>query len=105
VNEARALYQNLHDYTAPESITSYWVEDHLDHSHLTRTIDALFGISTDIESRSFVTWLAEKHFYPQVKKPAAQSLPTQNGMSGSRSWTIFLLNSATPTKFSLTGKA
>lgn len=47
LNEIQVLYQNLRNYTGSESIPAYWVEDHLNHSHLTRTIDALFGKLTD----------------------------------------------------------
>ena len=47
LNEIHALYQNLHDYTGSESINQYWVEDHLNHSHLIRAIDALFGKQAD----------------------------------------------------------
>ena len=47
LNEIHALYQNLHDYTGSESITQYWIEDQLNHSHLVRTIDALFGKQAD----------------------------------------------------------
>ncbi len=46
-HEIHALYQNLHDYTESESITQYWIEDHLNHSHLIRAIDALFGQQAD----------------------------------------------------------
>jgi hypothetical protein len=47
LNEIHALYQNLHGYTGPESITRYWMEDHLNHSHLFRAIDTLFGKQAD----------------------------------------------------------
>ena len=47
LNEIRALYQNLHNYSGIESTTQYWVEDHLDHSHLIQAIDALFGKQSD----------------------------------------------------------
>ncbi len=47
LSEVRALYQNLHDYAEPDSITQYWMEDHLDHSHLDRAIDTLFGNQPD----------------------------------------------------------
>ena len=68
VNEARALYQNLHGYTTPESITSYWVEDHLDHSHLVRAIDGLFGKPTDIESQIIRDLAGGKTLLPSNKK-------------------------------------
>ena len=42
LNEIRTLYQNLHNYAEIESTTQYWMEDHLDHSHLITAIDALF---------------------------------------------------------------
>ena len=57
LSEIQALYQNLHGYKGPESMTQYWVEDHLDHSHLVRAIDMLFGKqagsseSVDIETQ------------------------------------------------------
>jgi len=47
LNEIQALYQNLHDYTGFESVAQYWIEDHLNHSHLTRSIDGLFGKQAD----------------------------------------------------------
>jgi len=43
LEEVNALYSNLSDYPASESQTHYWMEDYLDHSHLVRTIDSLFG--------------------------------------------------------------
>jgi len=51
LSEAHSLYQNLKDYIAPEFISQYWVEDHLNHSHLVQAIDALFSksASADIE--------------------------------------------------------
>jgi hypothetical protein len=57
LSEIQALYQSLHDYTELESMTRYWLEDHLNHSHLIRAIDALFGKQdgssepVDIEAR------------------------------------------------------
>ena len=57
LNEIHALYQNLHAYTEPEFMTQYWVEDHLNHSHLARAIDALLkkqddtSKSADIETQ------------------------------------------------------
>ena len=43
LNATQALSQNLKNYAAPEHVSQHWVEDHLDHSHLTQAIDALFG--------------------------------------------------------------
>jgi hypothetical protein len=47
LNEIHALYQNLHGYTGVDSVTHYWMEDHLNHSHLIRAIDALFRKQPD----------------------------------------------------------
>jgi Heparinase II/III N-terminus/Heparinase II/III-like protein len=45
--EVHALYQNLHDYAVSEPEASYWIEDHLNHSHLIQAIDVLFGKQPD----------------------------------------------------------
>ncbi|MDH5763414.1 MAG: heparinase II/III family protein [Nitrospinota bacterium] len=53
INEIIALHRNLRNYVAPDSVTQYWVEDHLNHSHLIQAIDTLFGKpSSTLESIS-----------------------------------------------------
>jgi hypothetical protein len=47
LNKMQASYKNLHNYNGCESVTQYWIEDHLNHSHLIRAIDALFGKQID----------------------------------------------------------
>ncbi len=47
LSEIRALYQNLNGYQGYESLTHYWIEDHLNHSHLVEAMDGLFGKRTD----------------------------------------------------------
>lgn len=77
LNEIRALYQNLHNYTGIESTNQYWVEDHLDHSHLIQAIDVLFrkqsGItkSVDIEAKIISDLAGGKTVSPSNRKTSA----------------------------------
>lgn len=82
LNKIQALYQNLHGYTGSESTTHYWTEDHLNHSHLIRAIDTLFGKQIDpsepldIESQAILNLAGGKTLLPSNAKTSTSGTNT-----------------------------
>ena len=80
-NEALSLYQNLKNYQKPETVIRYWVENHLDFSHLTQAIDALFrkpadsSITNNIEAQVVIE-LANRAILPLFNAQHLNSHPT-----------------------------
>ncbi len=91
LNEIHALYQNLHDYTGSESANPYWIEDHLNHSHLIRAIDALFGKQADspgpvdIEAQIVCDLAGGKTLTPSKPKTSTPDTGNRN-FSSDLSW-------------------
>lgn len=91
LSEIHALFQNLHDYTGSESITQYWTEDYLDHSHLVNAIDTLFDKPADAsEPPDFETQIVGnlaggKKFTPSNEKVSVSDSENQT-FSTDSSW-------------------
>lgn len=60
-------FLKLHPEFHKAETTSHWVEDHLNHSHLVRAMDGLFGKSTDIESQVVCDLAGGKILLPSSK--------------------------------------